>query len=66
MIWQVGKGFFKVIWQLIRMSIIIANALLNGMPQPSRKYKPYTEHEAYELLLEDKITIDDFVDSTEN
>lgn len=65
-IWKIGKGFFKVIWQLIRMTIIIADTVLNGMPEPSKKYKPYTEAEAQDLFYKGKITIDELHECIED
>ena len=65
-LWQISKGIFKGIWQMIRMVIIIADAILNEMPVTPRKYKPYTETEAQDLFYQGKITIDELHECIED
>ena len=66
MIWKIGKGLFKGIWQLIRMVIVIADRVLNEMPEPSKKDKIYTEREASDLFYQGKITVAEYTDCTED
>lgn len=65
-LWQISKNLLKGAWQVIRMGIIIADAILNGMPEPSKKYKPYTEAEAQDLFYKGKITIDELHECIED
>lgn len=65
-LWQMSKDLLKGAWQLVRMVIVIADAVLNGMPEPSKKYKPYTEAEAQDLFYKGKITIDELHECIED
>ncbi len=66
MIWKIGKGFFKVIWRLIRMVIIIADTVLNEVPEPPKEHKLYSEMEAHDLFYQGKITVAEYIDCTED
>lgn len=65
-LWQISKGLLKGAWQLIRMVIVIADAILNGMPEPSKKHKLYTEIEAQDLFYQGKITATELLECTED
>ena len=66
MIWKICKGLGKGIWQLIRMVLVIADTVLNEMPEPSKKNKMYTEREASDLFYQGKITVAEYADCTED
>ena len=66
MIWQIGKGFFKGIWQLIRTVIMIADTVLNEVPDPPKEHKLYSEMEAHDLFYQGKITVAEYIDCTED
>ena len=64
-LWQISKGLLKGGWQLIRVVIAIAGIVLDEMPETRKKHKLYTAREAHDLFYQEKISVAEYVDCTE-
>ena len=65
-LWQMTKGLLKGASQLIRMVIVIADIVLDEMPETRKKHKRYTAREARDLFYQDKISVAEYVDCTKD
>ena len=48
------------------MVIIIADTVLNEVPEPPKEHKLYSEMEAHDLFYQGKITVAEYIDCTED